>query len=220
MSLSQRISWCSADVNPCWSHHLNKETTNHRSPPSSAVVFTAMRLNQPHFYCSANFVLLFCLHRRSNFSQRQAKYTWFVPSFWVMWICVSLDVYACLYESLYKMSMCCRCWQLKQLILCSSLRPCSLNTLSCGAQLWRDWWAPLNHLLTWLACFTVLNTLHGLLLHHITPITSRSSLRAQAPTLIKWGMMTNVMETWSVFISSILNANFVSAVIHLSHWHH
>lgn len=102
---------------------------------------------------SISTFLLFCPFRvlilsslEVRFQPCQAKYTWFVPRFSVMRVCVSLHVYvwvriSCLCivcAGSYSRFMMMRV----HFLLLSEAR--SLNTLSCDVLFWQDLWASLN----------------------------------------------------------------------------
>lgn len=112
---------------------------------SSAVAFTAMRVNQLDFYISI-VLAVSCSHSVFTGGQISA-----VPIQIYMvrnQILRNFNVceHACLCMSLY-----CLCWTLLQVYDDESsfsaafwTLSLSLNTLSCGVQLWQHWWAPLN----------------------------------------------------------------------------
>lgn len=178
-----------ADVNPCWSHHLNKD------PPAAGLLPLRCGFHSDegesaqflYFYCSAFIAFLFCLRWRSDFSQCQSKYTWFVAR---LLSDVSMCELSCLCMSLYEMSPYCLCWQIQQLTFCSSLNPRSLNNLSCGVQLWQDWWTLLNykpsyHLIgmlfqfkyaAWLVTAVIVNT-HNIMLQYVSSGSYSDKLR-------------------------------------------
>lgn len=116
---------------------------------SSTVVFRVMRVNQIDFYISivlAVSIFLFCCSWRSDFRHANPNTHGSYPeSEWCDCVCER----ACLYRSLYELSLYCLCRLSQQLyddegqIFCCFWNPFSLNTLSCWLQL--DWWALQNY---------------------------------------------------------------------------
>lgn len=142
MSLSQRVLWCCAEVNPHCSHHLNKDLAGRRSPPPP------LWLSQRWEWISSisTFLLFWLFHvlilssLEVRFQPCQSKYTWFERRFW------EISVWACMFMHVSLLSVLevtAGLWWW-EFIFCCFLNLLSLNTLSCGVQLWQHWWAPLN----------------------------------------------------------------------------
>lgn len=148
MSLSQRVLWCCAEVNPHCSHHLNKDLAGRRSPPPP--LWFSQRwgwissISTFLLFWSVRVLILSSLEVR--FQPCQSKYTWFVPRIWMMWVCVCVSLHVYIWVFMNCLCVVCTAgfwwWEL---IFCCFLKPLSLNTLSCGVRLWQDWWASLNY---------------------------------------------------------------------------
>lgn len=146
---------------------------------SSAVVFTAMRVNQINFFISIVLAISYSVFAGGYISGMPSQiYGSYPDSDWCEWVCEL----ACLCPSLCKLSLYCLCWLLQQVYgwwweLICFLNPLSLNTLSCGVRLLQDWSAPLNykpsfHLIGMLFWSTGLiiavDNTHNITLHYVS----------------------------------------------------